>query len=144
MTDHHFPIRVYYEDTDAGGIVYYANYLKFAERARTEMLRDAGISQTTLRDDTGCQFIVRRCEIDYLRPARLDDRLLVVTRIVELRGARLMVAQTIYQLCDDTMTLTPSCPKLAEILCMLACVHRDGRPVAIPDQVLLAFRARTP
>ena len=144
MTNHHFPLRVYYEDTDLGGIVYYANYLKFAERARTEMLRAAGIEQTVLRAESGIQFVVRHCAVDYYQSATLGDRLLIETRIVAARGARLTLEQDIFRLSGDTTALTPSCPKLAAILCMLACVNMAGRPVAMPEKVLLAFRAMTP
>src|SRR5260370_25777361 len=76
-----FPVRVYYEDTDAGGLVYYANYLKFAERARSEMLRRLGIEQQRLREETGLGLVVRRCTADYLLPARLDDDLVIATRL---------------------------------------------------------------
>lgn len=144
MNDHHFSLRVYYEDTDLGGIVYYANYLKFAERARTEMLRAAGVNQSELREQGAGQFVVRRCEVDYLASATLDDRLLVITRIVDLRGARITMQQDIFRLSGDNITLSPSCPKLAEILCKLAYVRMDGRPVALPDHLLLAFRSLTP
>ena len=71
-----FPIRVYWEDTDAGGIVYYANYLKFMERARTELLRSFGIHQTQLADDQGVMFAIVSVKVDYLLPARLDDELI--------------------------------------------------------------------
>ena len=70
---HIFNLRVYYEDTDAGGIVYYANYLKFAERARTEVLRDLGVAQRELLEVEGIGFAVRRCAVDYFAPAKLDD-----------------------------------------------------------------------
>ncbi len=82
---HRFPVRVYYEDTDAAGIVYYANYLKFIERARTEMMRLYGVEHEKARQSGGAAFIVRRCEIDYRAPARLDDELVVETRLKELR-----------------------------------------------------------
>ena len=92
---HRFAIRVYYEDTDLGRIVYHANYLKFIERGRSEWLRDAGIDQSRLMADTGLAFVVRRGEADYLSPARFDDRLEVVTRLAELHGSRLVAAQTV-------------------------------------------------
>src|SRR5713101_5932994 len=92
---HRFGLRVYYEDTDAGGVVYYANYLKFAERARTEMLRHIGFEQEALRRATGRVFAVRRCSADYLAPARLDDELIVETRLTALGGASLEVEQEI-------------------------------------------------
>jgi acyl-CoA thioester hydrolase len=77
--DHHYRLRVFYEDTDAGGVVYYANYLKFAERARTELLRDLGILQSAMAADGGPVFTVRRVEADFIAPARLDDELEVRT-----------------------------------------------------------------
>ncbi|KAF1046848.1 tol-pal system-associated acyl-CoA thioesterase [Xylophilus sp.] len=88
-----FPIRVYWEDTDAGGIVFYANYLKFFERARTEWLRSLGIGQQRLREEAGGMFIVTSSEVQYLRPARLDDQLLVTAELAEAGRARLTIAQ---------------------------------------------------
>ncbi len=76
---HRYPLRVYYEDTDAAGIVYHANYLRFAERARTEAMRALGIPHAELLRDCNLMFVVRRIKVDYLRPARLDDSLVVVT-----------------------------------------------------------------
>ena len=141
---HQFRLRVYYEDTDAGGIVYYANYLKFAERARTEMLRCLGIEQTSLRAETGALFVVKRCDIDYKKPAILDDLLCVETRIRALSGAKLSLTQEFYRE-NATDTLMPSSrPILAMLSCMLACININGRVMAIPDQVILAFRAMNP
>lgn len=79
-----WPVRVYYEDTDAGGVVYYANFLKFFERCRTEWLRSFGIDQTILARDQGLQFVVAEVRVRYLRPARLDDELAIDARVVEL------------------------------------------------------------
>lgn len=88
-----FPIRVYWEDTDAGGIVFYANYLKFFERARTEWLRNLGVEQQKLRDEVGGMFVVTHAEINYLRPARLDD-VIEVTAVLESAGrASMTIAQ---------------------------------------------------
>ncbi len=92
---HRFPIRVYYEDTDLAGIVYYANYLKFIERGRTEFVRSVGIDQGRLRDEEGIVFAVRHVEADYLAPARFDDELEVVTSVVELGGARIEMRQEV-------------------------------------------------
>lgn len=89
------PVRVYYEDTDAGGVVYYANYLRFLERARTEWLRRLGCGREELRARAGWIFVVRRVEADYLRPARLDDLLSVQVRVIEAQGASLRFAQRI-------------------------------------------------
>jgi acyl-CoA thioester hydrolase len=87
------PIRVYWEDTDAGGIVFYANYLKFFERARTEWLRSRGIGQQALREQTGGMFVVSEAQLKYLRSARLDDELLVTARLFEAGRASLTIAQ---------------------------------------------------
>ena len=92
---HRLPLRVYYEDTDAGGIVYHANHLKFAERARTEMLRCLGLDHGAMRERFGLAFAVRRCRVDYLAPARLDDALLIETRLVRLGGASLDLEQRV-------------------------------------------------
>ena len=129
--EHSLQVRVYYEDTDAAGIVYYANYLKFAERARTEFLRRAGIEQRALQDENGVLFAVRRCEIDYLRPARLDDVLEVRSRIVASRGASLTMWQAIMLGAEI----------LAQLSVRVACVDRAGRPARIPPQVQRVIRA---
>ena len=92
---HRFQLRVYYEDTDLAGIVYYANYLKFIERARSEWVRARGIDQRQLRAETGIVFAVRRVEADYLKPALFDDLLTVETVPVERTGARLVLKQAV-------------------------------------------------
>ena len=92
---HTFALRVYYEDTDLAGVVYYANYLKFIERARSEWVRALGIDQTQLRAEHGLIFAVRRVEADYLRPARFDDVLTVQTTRHSQTGARLVLGQTV-------------------------------------------------
>jgi acyl-CoA thioester hydrolase len=88
-----WPVRVYWEDTDAGGVVYYANYLKFMERARSEWLRAQGFEQDLLRDDEGVVFVVRRVEIDYVSPARFNDALDVSVHLHKTGGASLRVQQ---------------------------------------------------
>ena len=88
-----WPIRVYWEDTDAGGIVFYANYLKFFERSRTEWLRSLGIEQQSLKDSTGCIFVVTEATLRYHRPARLDDELIVTTRMIETGRASMILKQ---------------------------------------------------
>jgi acyl-CoA thioester hydrolase len=87
------PVRVYWEDTDAGGVVFYANYLKFFERARTEWLRSLGVGQQRLRDDTGAMFVVTGTALRYRRPARLDDELLVSVVVDDLRPASMRLSQ---------------------------------------------------
>lgn len=93
MAAFEFPIRVYWEDTDAGGIVFYANYLKYFERARTEWLRALGIGQRRLREQTGGMFVVFESSARYLRPARLDDELVVTARLQEAGRAGMLIAQ---------------------------------------------------
>ena len=92
---HVFPVRVYYEDTDAAGIVYHANYFRFAERARTEMLRSAKIDQSRLFGVLGVRSVVRSCKVEYLKSARLDDDLEVYTKIVRILGASLLANQVV-------------------------------------------------
>ncbi len=92
---HRFPLRVYYEDTDFGGIVYYANYLKFIERGRSEWVREMGIDQVAMKRDEGVVFAVRRVEADYHAPARYDDELIVTTNVEAVTGARLIVRQVV-------------------------------------------------
>jgi len=93
---HHWPIRVYYEDTDLAGIVYYANYLRFIERARSEMVRAAGIDQVAMKA-SGFVFAVRRVEADYLSPAKYDDELIVETTLDRLKGASFDMPQTVFR-----------------------------------------------
>ena len=106
-----FPVRIYWEDTDAGGIVFYANYLKFFERARTEWLRSLGIEQGKLRESTGGMFIVGETSVRYHRPARLDDELLVTANIEEMGRASLIIAQQALErnsrslLCDGSIRI---------------------------------------
>jgi acyl-CoA thioester hydrolase len=120
---HRFPVRVYYEDTDAAGIVYYANYLKFTERARTEMMRLYGVEHEKARQSGGTVFIVRRADFDYRAPARLDDELVVETRVAELGAATIRLAQ------DILRGETP----LVRSHVTIACVNAEGRPVRLPE-----------
>lgn len=92
---HTFPVHVYYEDTDLAGIVYYANYLKFIERARTEWVRDLGVDQVKLKEDEGVVFAVRRLEADYLSPAKFDDDLTVETELEAMTGVRIVLSQQV-------------------------------------------------
>ena len=92
---HRFDLRVYYEDTDLAGIVYYANYLKFIERARSEWVRDLGVDQAAMKAETGQVFAVRRVVADYLAPARFDDQLTVVTRVLKVTPARIILGQDV-------------------------------------------------
>ena len=119
-----WPVRVYYEDTDAGGVVYYANYLKYLERARTEWLRQLGFGQDALMRESGIVFAVRRVEIDYLLPARFDDALMVQLGIEVANRASLTFAQRIVR-APDTV--------LSRATVKVACLDKDSfRPTAIP------------
>ena len=132
---HRIRIRVYYEDTDAAGIVYHAAYLEFAERARTEMLRCLGLDHTSLRARFGLVFTVRRCAIDYRAPARLDDLLELETRLLRLGGASLDLAQRV--LCQGRF--------LAGLDLRLALLDGDLRVARLPRQLVVAFeRLRAP
>lgn len=131
---HTFPIRVYYEDTDAGGIVYYANYLKFAERARTEMLREAGFHHTTMMHAEGIVLAVRRCSAEYMRPAKLDDQLEIATRVIALGAATIELDQSIRRGAEE----------LCRVAVTIACVGRDGRPVRLPAALRRALNLTLP
>ena len=138
---HSWPVRVYYEDTDAGGVVYYANYLKFAERARTEILRQGGFDHGRLEQELGLLIVVRSCAIDFLAPARLDDALEVRSRIANLGGASFMIRQEIFRtdknLADEI---------LAHADVRLVCVDGDMRPVRLPPvlrQALEPYKSHT-
>jgi len=102
MPDFRWPVRVYYEDTDAGALVYHSNYLKYMERARTEWLRGLGFDQSELAKQ-GVLFVVRRVEIDFHLPARFDDLLRVITRVEERRRASLLFRQKIFQENDERL-----------------------------------------
>ena len=132
---HVMPVRVYYEDTDAGGIVYYANYLKYAERARTELLRANGIENSTLLDEQNVAFAVRECHADYIKPARLDDALEVRTRVTETGGASLRMHQDV---CRDGDVLVA-------IDVRLACMDiTNGTPKRLPKVVRDCLRVTQP
>jgi acyl-CoA thioester hydrolase len=100
-----FPIRIYWEDTDAGGIVFYANYLKFMERARTEWLRSLGIGQQALRERSGGMFVVSETQLKYHRPARLDDELLVTAELRQTGAASATIAQRVLSRGEPTALL---------------------------------------
>lgn len=128
MEDHVFSVRVYYEDTDLAGIVYYANYLKFIERGRSEWVRELGVDQAALKRDTGLVFAVRRVVADYLKPAKFDDVLTVQTRVSQISAARIGLDQSVLR--DDQVLFT------AQV--SLVAVDDRGRPKRLPD----AFRRK--
>lgn len=122
---HRFETRVYYEDTDLAGIVYYANYLRYIERARTEWVRGLGIDQVKLKADTGIVFAVSRVEANYTQPGRFDDVLTVTTLPLAATPARLTLAQAVYR--DQTLLFD------AEVT--LVAIGADGRPARLPDVI---------
>ena len=127
---HELPVRVYYEDTDAGGIVYHASYLRFAERGRTEFLRRLGFGQSELAGEQGILFAVARCELVFARPAQLDDLLVVHTQVSSLSGARIEMAQRIER--DATL--------LVRLDVTLAVLHAgELRPTRLPEPLRAAF-----
>ena len=126
---HRLTVRVYYEDTDLAGIVYYANYLKFIERARTEYVRAVGIDQGRMRDDEGVVFAVRRVEADYIKPAKFDDVLDVVTTLESMTPARLVMRQVVERDGDT----------LFEALVTLVALSESGRPARLPAEIRQAL-----
>jgi acyl-CoA thioester hydrolase len=122
---HYFPVRVYYEDTDAGGIVYHAAYLHFAERARTESLRLLGWTHERTAHEYGGAWAVRRLEADYRRPARLDDLLTIQTRVAELIGPSVRLSQSISRNGQD----------LVGVRLQLVLVGPSGRPLRLPRAI---------
>jgi acyl-CoA thioester hydrolase len=135
---HVLPVRVYYEDTDAAGIVYYANYLRFMERGRTDMLRLLDIDQISTVNggenrSSATLFVVRRCEVEYLRPARLNEGLHVYTSLDKVGGASVFMAQKI---CRDGVPLI-------DAMVRIACVAVDGRPKRMAAKTRQIFRSLT-
>ena len=127
---HVYPVRVYYEDTDVGGVVYYANYLKFAERARSEMLRVIGFPHGEMMARDGLAFAVRRCEADYIRPANFDDALEVHTGNIDMEAAGLWLDQRVKRDGNDLVVLRVR----------LACVGQNGKPARLPAVLRATLR----
>lgn len=124
-----FPIRIYYEDTDAGGIVYHASFLRFAERGRSEFLRERNISVGDTLPDHGFHFVVRHIEIDYRAPAKLDDLLNVETSVIDLGNASFTMHQEIKR---DAQTIV-------DLKVVLVCVNAAGKAVRVPDMLREIF-----
>ncbi len=124
---HQLSVRVYYEDTDFTGVVYYANYLKFLERGRTDALRCAGVSHAEILTlDPPLGFAVRRINVEYLKPARIDDALTIETRFVAAKGARLVIVQRV--------TCAGEVLVVADV--EAACIDLEGRPKRLPQSLL--------
>jgi acyl-CoA thioester hydrolase len=126
---HHFPLRIYYEDTDLSGLVYHANYLRYCERARSDMLRLLGIDQRAASEAGEGHYAVAQANIRYLRPARLDDSLVVQTRCEELRAASVRLAQQVWR--GEEL--------LVEIFVRVGFIGPDGRPRRQPEAWRAAF-----
>ena len=124
MSLHRFPVRVYYEDTDLAGIVYYANYLKFIERARSEWVREIGVDQRAMKAQ-GVVFGVKRVEADYIVPAAFEDDLVIETTPLSMTPARLVLSQAVKR--DDT--------NLFQSKITLVAIGQAGKPVRLPDQL---------
>jgi acyl-CoA thioester hydrolase len=131
-TEFLWPIRVYYEDTDAGGVVYHSNYLKFLERARSEWLRALGYEQDRLMSDEKVVFAVRSVAIDYLRPARFNDELTVRTKVGKLGAASIEFGQRIERAGDQTISTA---------VVVVVCIDlQNFRPRALPDNIKEAIK----
>ncbi|WP_292291814.1 tol-pal system-associated acyl-CoA thioesterase [Marivita sp.] len=122
---HEFPVRVYYEDTDMGGIVYYANYLRYIERARSDWVRSLGVDQNAMREEDGVVFVVRRVEADYVKPAKFDDDLLVRTVVKAVTGVRLIMTQEVRR-GEDLLFQ-------AEVT--VVCLGEAGAPARLPANI---------
>ena len=128
---HSFPVRVYYEDTDLAGIVYYANYLKFIERGRSEWVRGCGVDQGALKADQGIVFAVRKVDADFLKPAKFDDLLQVTTDLVALGGASITLSQEVWRGEERLFT--------AQVV--LVCLRDTGKPARLSPHIRAALQA---
>lgn len=129
MNNHELPVRVYYEDTDTAGIVYHASYLRFAERGRTEMLRDAGFEHAEILKNQGIAFTVISMQINFRIPAKLDELLVVKTYIESMGGASMDMAQSIWR----------GEERLVDMSVKIACIDKRGKAVRLPEAVRKLF-----
>ena len=127
---HRFSLRVYYEDTDLAGIVYYANYLKFIERGRSEFVRSHGIDQTNMKSKSGIVIAVRRVDAEFIKPAKFDDLLEVVTTVESLTVARILLRQSVERAGEV----------LFEAVVTLVALSQNGRPVRLPAEIRQSSR----
>ncbi len=121
---HSYTVRVYYEDTDMGGVVYHANYLKFIERARSDYVRGLGNDQNAMRED-GIVWVVRRIEADYIAPAKFDDELEIETEVISLSGVRLTMAQVVRRGAQELFRATVTA----------VCINKEGKPIRLPAEI---------
>ena len=127
---YNFSIRVYYEDTDSGGVVYYANYLKFTERARTNMIQELGFTLNQLHDDHDCLFIVKKVNCEYLQSAKLEDTLEVHSKIIQVKNASFELEQNIFR--DNKIIFQSNI--------IMVCVNTKGKPKKIPENIASLLR----
>ena len=125
-----FPVRIYYEDTDSGGVVYYANYLKFTERARTNMIQDLGFTLNQLHDDHDCIFIVKKVNCEYLQSAKLEDFLEIQSSIIQVKNASFELEQNILR--DGKVIFQSNI--------IMVCVNSRGQPKKIPEKISSLLR----
>jgi acyl-CoA thioester hydrolase len=132
MQPHSLAVRVYYEDTDAAGIVYHASYLRFAERGRTEMLRAAGFAHAEILKERGVAFTVMSMQINFRSPAKLDDLLTVKTGVETIGGASMEMTQSVWR--GEAL--------LADMKVKIACIDKAGKAARLPEAVRELFKAR--
>ena len=125
-----FPVKVYYEDTDSGGVVYYANYLKFTERARTNMIQELGFKLNQLKDDYDCLFIVKKVNCEYLQSTKLEDILEVHSKIIQVKNASFELDQNIFR--DHKIIFQSNI--------IMVCVNTEGKPKKIPENIASLLR----
>ncbi len=121
-----FNVKVYYEDTDSGGVVYYANYLKFIERARTNLIQETGFTLKELQYNYDSLFIVKKINCDYLKPAKLEDSLIVRSRLTNVKNASFELEQNIIRDSDE----------IFKSKVLMVCVNNEGKPKKIPNQLI--------
>ncbi|MBH32677.1 MAG: tol-pal system-associated acyl-CoA thioesterase [Gammaproteobacteria bacterium] len=126
-----YEVRIFYEDTDSGGIVYYANYLKFMERARSELIRELGFTQSSIADKYSLKFVVSRINLNFINPSYLDDIITVNTRISSMKKASIVFEQEIINQNSD---------RIVEAECQIVCVDNELNVIQIPDNINKALR----
>ena len=124
-----FKTKVYYEDTDSGGVVYYANYLKFIERARTNLIQELGFSLMSLSEKYDCHFVVKNIECNYIQSAKLEDELSIQTKFIEIKKASFILEQIIYR--EDKA--------IFESKVLMVNINSTGKPLKIPDPLIAAI-----
>ncbi len=130
MREHSLPVRIYYEDTDAGGVAYHASYIRFCERGRTEYLRSIGFENSGILRDYGMLFVVKHLEADYKSPALLDDLLTLKTSVLSMKNTSFIM----HHILENTKK------EIFEMKVVIACINKSGRPDKIPDDLRKALQ----